>query len=217
MELAKLNVKTIGDLRVFPAETLERMFGAPGRALFDRCRGHDTRPVEAREIPRSISRETAFHEPVTDPGEMEGMLYYLLERAVRHARGLSLSARTVRVWIDYVDSGREASARTLNGPTDQDAVLFERARGILGRLFVRREALRRIGVALSNFRADVAGQNDMFEAGADVERDRLYRSLDHIRSRFGHSAVVAGPSVRWLGKLEQDRNGYVLRTPSLTK
>jgi DNA polymerase-4 len=216
-ELAKLNVKTIGDLRVFPVETLERMFGAPGRALFDRCRGRDTRPVEAREIPQSISRETAFHEPVTDPGEMEGMLYYLLERAVRHARGQSLSARTVRVWIDYVDSGREASARTLNGPTDQDAVLFDRARRIFERLFTRREALRRIGVALSNFRADVAGQNELFEAGADVERDRLYRSLDHVRSRFGHSAVVAGPSVRWLGKLEQDRNGYVLRTPSLTK
>jgi DNA polymerase-4 len=216
-ELRKLNVRTIGDLRAFSAEVLERMFGAPGRALYERCRGRDTRPVEVREVPRSVSRETAFHRPVTDPAEMEGMLYYLLERAVRHARGLGLSARTIQVWIDYEDSGRAAAARSLATPSDQDAVFFERARTLLTALHTRREAVRRIGTALSRFSADAAHQSELFEAGADLEREKLYRSLDLVRSRFGHASVVAGPSVRLLGRLEQDRNGFVLRTPSLTK
>jgi len=216
-ELAKLNVRTIGDLRAFPAEILERMFGAPGRALHERCRGLDTRPVEAKEIPRSVSRETAFREPTADPRELEGMLYYLLERAARHARGLGLAARTVEVWIDYVDSGRERAARSRPDPSDQDAVLYERARHLLHRLFTRREALRRVGVALSRFCAGAATQSDLFDGGAGAERERLTRSLDLVRDRFGHAAVVAGPSVRFLGKLAQDRNGFVLRTPSLTK
>ena len=216
-ELAKLNVRTIGDLRAFPAEVLERMFGAPGRALYERCRGRDTRAVEAREVPHSISRETAFHEPVSDPRTMESMLYYLLERAVRHARGLGLSARTLAVWIDYMESGREAAARSLGAPSDQDAVFFDRARRMLAMLHTRREALRRIGVALTNFSADAGMQGDLFAAGADVRRDRLYRGLDAVRARFGHASVVAGPSVRLIGQLEQDRNGFVLRTPSLTK
>jgi DNA polymerase-4 len=216
-ELVKLNVRTVGALRGLPAEVLERMFGASGRVLYERCRGRDTRAVDAREIPQSISRETAFHEPVADPGEMESMLYYLLERAVRHARGLGLSARTLAVWIDYVDSGREAAARTLGAPTDHDAVLFERARRMLAMLHTRREALRRLGVALSHFSAGAGAQVDLFESGADVRRDRLYRSLDAVRARFGHASVVAGPSVRLLGRLAQDRNGFVLRTPSLTK
>jgi DNA polymerase-4 len=216
-ELAKFNVRTIGDLRAFPAEVLERMFGAPGRALYERCRGHDTRAVEAREVPHSISRETAFHEPVSDPRTMESMLYYLLERAVRHARGLGLSARTLAVWIDYMESGREAAARSLGTPSDQDAVFFDRARRMLAMLHTRREALRRIGVALTNFSADAGMQGDLFAAGADVRRDRLYRGLDAVRARFGHASVVAGPSVRLIGQLEQDRNGFVLRTPSLTK
>ena len=147
-ELAKLNVRTIGDLRAFPADMLERMFGSPGRALHERCRGVDTRPVETREIPQSISRETAFHEPAANPREIEGMLYYLAERAARHARGLGLAARTVEVWIDYVESGRERCARTLLEPSDQDVVLYERARRILHGLLTRREALRRVGIAL---------------------------------------------------------------------
>ncbi len=216
-ELAKVNVRTIGDLRAFPADVLGRMFGAPGRALYERCRGRDTRAVEAREIPRSISRETAFHQPATSLSELESMLYYLSERAVRHARGLGLSVRTVQAWIDYTDSGRASLSRSLGTPSDHDATVFAMARRLLGQLHTRREAVRRIGCALSGLVADAAPQSELFAAGEDARRDGLYRSLDLVRERFGHASVVAGPSVRLLGKLEQDRNGFVLRTPSLTK
>jgi len=216
-ELAKLNVRTIGDLRVFPLAMLERMFGAPGRALYERCRGVDTRPVETREIPQSVSRETAFHEPAANPREIEGMLYYLTERAARYARSLGLAARTVEVWIDYVESGRERCARSLPEPSDQDAVLYDRARRTLHTLLTRREALRRVGVALSRFSAGVAAQADLFDGDTAIERERLTQSLDLVRDRFGHASVVAGPSVQFLGRLVQDRNGFVLRTPSLTK
>jgi len=216
-ELAKLNVRTIGDLRVFAPAILERMFGAPGRALYERCRGVDTRPVETREIPQSVSRETAFHEPAANPREIEGMLYYLTERAARHVRGLGLAARTIDVWIDYVESGRERCQRSLAEPSDQDAVLFDRAVRMLRGLLTRREALRRVGVALSRFSAGVAAQSDLFDGDVALERERLTQSLDLVRDRFGHASVVAGPSVQFLGRLVQDRNGFVLRTPSLTK
>jgi DNA polymerase-4 len=215
--LGGLDIRTIGDLRALPAGMLEHLFGAPGRALYERARGRDTRAVDAREIPLSVSRETAFHVPTTDPGEITSMLYYLLERAARHIRGLGLSARTIEVWIDYEDTGRAAASRTLSAPTDHDAELFGRACRILGALGTRREAVRRVGVALSRFHAGALPQGDLFAAGADARRDKLYRSLDHVRARFGHAAVVAGPSVRLLGALEQDRNGFVLRTPSLTR
>jgi hypothetical protein len=72
-------------------------------------------------------------------------------------------------------------------------------------------------VALSHFVAGSAAQADLFDAEGQIRRERLTRSLDAVRSRFGHAVVVAGPSVRLLGRLEQDRNGFVLRTPSLTK
>ena len=175
--------------------------------------------MESREIPGSISRETAFHRPVADAREIRSMPYYLVERAVRHARGLGLglSARTVRVWIDYEDSGRETASRTLGAPTDQDAVIDALACRLLRQLHTRREALRRVGAALSGFTPGAGAQADLFEAGADVRRGELYRSLDRVRSRFGYASVVAGPSVRLLRKLARDRNGFVLRTPSLTK
>jgi len=215
--LRRLNVRTIEDLRPFSAPDLERLFGAPGRALYERCRGRDTQPVTVREIPGSISRETSFHQDTIDPGEIAGMLYYLTERAVRTARGLSLKTQTVGVRVRYSDSGGDAASRSLPGPSDRDKEIYDQALELLTRLHTRRESLHGVGVVLSNFVSDAAGQLQLFDGGRGPRLDRLYESLDRVRDRFGHSAVVAGQSVRLLGRLEQDGYGFVLRTPSLTK
>ena len=216
-ELGKRNLRTVGDLRALSIRDLTRMFGAAGRLLYERCRGRDTQPVSAREVPRSISRESAFSRPVTDPRHAEAMLYYLTERAARHARGLGLAARGLRVWVDATGAGRNAVTRTLPAASDQDTVLFERAQRLFRSLCPRREALRRVGVALVHLEPRSAGQEDLFAPESASRRERLCRSLDAVRSRFGHGAVVAGPSVRLLGELDRDRRGFVLRTPSLAK
>jgi DNA polymerase-4 len=222
-QLSRFNVSTIGDLRAFDAALLEQLFGANGRQLYDRCRGLDTRPVDTHEVPLSISRETAFHQPVTNFMEVEGMLYYLQERAARHARDRELHCRTVRVWIDYEASGRAAISRSLSTPSNQDDEIFRLARTLLKGLFTRREAVRRVGLSLSRFLTDTADQVSLFGGDAQLQRQKLTASLDLVRERYGHAAVVAGPSVRLMHSgnggegLKQDRNGFVLRTPSLTK
>jgi DNA polymerase IV len=215
--LERLNVRTIEDLRLLSPEHLERLFGAPGRLLYERCRGRDTRPVSVREIPASISRETSFHADTIDPEEIAGMLYYLTERAVRTARGLHLKARTVTTRIRYSDSGGDAASRSLARPSDRDQEIYDVAMSLLARLHTRRESLHGVGVVLSSFVPDAAGQLDLFDGGRGPRLDRLYESLDRVRGRFGHSAVVAGRSVKLLGRLQQDGYGFVLRTPSLTK
>jgi len=215
--LERMNVETIGDLRAFSRAHLEKLFGAPGAALHERCRGRDTQPVTVREIPQSISRDSSFHADTIDPGEIEGMLYYLTERAVRTARSQGLKARTVSARLRYTDSGGEAKSRTLPDPSDRDEEIYACARDLLKTIHTRRESLHMVGVALSNFVTGAAGQMDLFDPEKGPKLDRLYESLDRVRSRFGHSAVVAGKSVRLIGRVEQDGYGFVLRTPSLTK
>ena len=75
--LAALNVHTVRDLRQLPVDALTALFGAVGALLYERARGRDTRVVSAREIPGSISRETAFHRPTADPVELDAMRHYL--------------------------------------------------------------------------------------------------------------------------------------------
>ena len=58
---------------------------------------------------------------------------------------------------------------------------------------------------------------DLFTGEAQEKTHRLVEGLDQVRDRYGHAVVVSGRSLSLLGTLPQDRYGFVLRTPSLTK
>jgi DNA polymerase-4 len=215
--LHSMNVRTAGELRVLPAETLERLFGAPGLLLHDRCRGRDTAVVSEREVPLSISRETSFHRDTADLREIEGMLEYLAGRACRTARELGIRPRTVAVRLRYADGESAERARTLLQPSDADPVVLARALDLLARLFTRRVALHQVGLVFSNFVRAGGEQGALFEEREAGRRAALYRAFDGVRDSFGHGVIVSGRALHLKGRLEQDEHGFVLRTPSLTK
>lgn len=207
-----MNVRTVEEFRAIPLETLVAMLGKVGTALYERARGRDSRAVHEREIPRSISRETTLHEPTADRGELEGMLSYLVDRAMRATRQLGLRARTVKVSIRYSDWVQEERARSIE-PTSIDEHVLPVVRGLLRELYTRRVTLRHLGIVLSNFRMEEA-QGELF---SDDRLKRMHEAVDRIRDKFGDGAVILGKAIELLGKLEHDSYGYVLRTPSLTK
>jgi DNA polymerase-4 len=215
--LRSMNLNTIGDLRVLEPAVLEALFGAPGRMLYERCRGRDTAVVIAREVPQSIARETSFHRDTADRAEIEGMLEYLVGRACRTARELEIKPRTISVRLRYSDGEGDDQARSLVHASDADPIVLELALAVLRRLFTRRVALHTLGVTLSNFASGLAEQGSLFDEAEAGRRAALYRAFDGVRSAYGHGALVSGRALHLRGKLEQDRHGFVLRTPSLTK
>ncbi len=218
--LAKFNVQTVRDMRALSREELVTLFGKVGDALYDRARGRDTRAVSAREIPKTISRETTFHKETTDPVEIRAMLHYLVERAMKTVREFGLVARTVGLKIRYADFKGESAQKRLARPAGLESDVFGPVLALLGRLHVRRVALRLVGVTMSGLSLEGADQMSLLELENGPDRDRrghLAEALDELRGRFGFSAITAGRSVDLLGRLRQDSNGYVLRTPCLTK
>jgi len=167
-------------------------------------------------MPKTISRETTFHEPTCDASQIRAMLFYLLERAMRTARLGGLLTRTVELTIRYDDWKELNGRQSLPQPTADDNAAYAAALRLLRRLHQRRVALRHVGVVLSNF-SPAAGEARLFEPGETTCRRNLLKSLDEIRCRFGHAAIVTGESINLLGRLERNDYGFVLRTPSLTK
>ena len=167
-------------------------------------------------FPKSISRETTFHRRLCDQDQIRGMLFYLLERAMRTARQGRLAAQCVEVRIRYDDFKGDAASKSLPEPTDADDIMFQAVLELLARLHRRRVALRHVGVTLSRL-TPLGGQRMLPGFAADDSRHELYRAIDGIRDRFGHAAMVTGKSIELLGRLEQNDYGFVLRTPSLTK
>ena len=214
-----MNVHTVSELRKLPRTALRSMFGRRGELLYERARGRDEtalRRDSSRTIPRTISRETTFHAPTCDINESRGMRFYLLERAMRTARGIGLQVGCVELSIRYDDWKQYAASRSLPSPSESDEDVFAVVLKLLERLHQRRVALRHVGVVLSHFSPAGCGRT-LFESRQQIRDHRLHGTVDAIRDRYGHAAVVTGKSIELLGHLEQNDYGVVLRTPSLTK
>jgi DNA polymerase-4 len=207
-----MNIRTVREFREIPLATLEAMLGKVGVSLHERARGEDSRPIHEREIPKQVSRETSLEKPTADRGELEGVLFYLVDRAIRAIRKLGLRTRTMRIRIRYSD-GEESETSVSFPPTAFDEEIQPLARKLLWQLYMRRVTVRFLGSGFSNFQAD-EGQLELF---TDASRARFHEAVDAIRDKFGHGAIVAGRAIELLGKLPHDAYGYVLRTPSLTK
>jgi len=216
--LRDMNITTVGALRTLPRPTLRSMLGRRGELLYERCRGRDVAesPSLRPRLPGTISRETTFHAPTCEPGEIGGMLFYLLERAMRTARAGELLAGAVELSIRYDDWKQLAARRTLDEPTDADEAVWAVVTELLGQLYTRRVALRHVGVVLSRF-ARKGCCRSLFEPAGRARQRELHGAVDVIRDRYGHAAIISGESIELLGRLEQNDYGFVLRTPSLTK
>lgn len=228
----KLNVHTTEELRGLSRQSLVSIFGKIGELLYERCRGRDTRIVHEQEIPRSISRETSFHEHTVDRQTIEGMLSYLAGRATNTLRDLGLRAGELQVKISYSDPGNGSlrSLKRLPAPASLDSEIFRPALEVYRSLHTRRVALRRIGISLGRLITDDGLRQLDFSDLCSLRENRaaqttaayrketaLLGSLDSIRQRYGHSSIITGRSLHLLGKLPQDDHGFILRTSCLAK
>jgi len=216
LALDRFNLHTIGELAQIQEDILKAVFGENGVLLSRRAKGIDDRNVEAHR-PKSVSRETTFESDVADKRIVEGMLYYLTERAARKLRALRLMAKCVHVKVRYADFETYARSRTLPQPTDQDEEIYEWALRLLNRILTRRIRVRLVGVCVSGLACSDAYQPDLFHGTQANKRRRLHRKLDRIRDRYGFSAITAGRSLDLLNTMDKDFHGFKLRTSCLTR
>jgi DNA polymerase IV len=212
--LRQINITHVKHLRRFPLPYLERLLGRNALLIYERVRGRD--PYVAPSFPRSISRETSFTRDTTDLREILATLYYLTERACRAARTVHALPGRIHVKARYGDGSYETASRPHRESSVVDRTVFAVAAGIFTAIH-RRCRVRLVGVVLSALTPGDDSQEALYDGPEERRLGDLYRSLDTIRAKFGHSSVIVGRSVDLMGRLERDSYGYILRTPSLTK
>ena len=150
-KLAKLEVKTVGDLRGLDSSLVEQQFGRFGLRLQELARGIDASEVVPDRPTKSISAEDTFEQDVP-LAETEPMIRRLAEKVWESSRKESRIARTVVLKLKTGEFKILTRSHTPSAPPSScreltDIALMLRERVDLG----PKQRFRLVGVGLSNF------------------------------------------------------------------
>ncbi|HKB30656.1 MAG TPA: DNA polymerase IV [Streptosporangiaceae bacterium] len=193
--LARLGLRTVGDLAQTPAATLRREFGdAAGSHLARLAWAEDNRAVVPHTPEKSIGAEETFPADVTDPAVIRRELLRLSERTARSLRSSGYAARTIVVKLRLASFATITRSRTLPEPTDVAHQIHATACALYESAGLdARASLRLVGVRAANLVATAAGAGTQLALGDRVSGwPEAERAMDKIAARFGPGAV--GPA-----------------------
>ena len=151
-KLAKLGIKTVGELRGWERANLERELGRYGGRLYELARGIDENPVVPDRPTQSISVEDTFQEDVLLE-ETEPMIRRLAEKLWSASRKESRIPRTVVLKLKTKEFKILTRSHTGTAPPFSCAELAEIALKLRERVTLGpQQRYRLVGVGLSNFR-----------------------------------------------------------------
>ena len=195
--LARLGLRTVGDIAHTPVDTLQRDLGAAaGAHLAALAWGRDERPVVSRPD-KSIGAEETFPTDVDDPAVIRRELLRLSGRTAQGLRAGGYVARTVVVKLRLANFKTITRSRTLSEPTDLAKKIYDTACELYGASGLdSRARLRLAGVrATGLIPASAAATQLSFEAPPAAWQD-AERAVDRIAGRFGPDTVRPATLVR---------------------
>jgi len=182
-----LGISTLGQLVALPVDTVQRRVGrAGGRSLWERAQGIDASPVTIPGAPRSVSREETFARDVVQRAALHARIAELASDVAARLRTGGWTARTVTLKLRYSDFTTITRQETLPTATATDTTVRDAALALLDTAWSG-DAVRLLGVGVTGL--DSAPQLDLFSRPAN---DRIDRTLDRLRERFGQDAIRRG-------------------------
>jgi DNA polymerase-4 len=199
--LNRLGIETVAQLQTRSLEQLEQEFGRWGTALYRKSRGIDSFEFFFDAEPKSISHNQTFGQDTRDRAQLESTLSYLCQKATKRLRDAGLQARTVTLTLRFADFKTITRNHTLPEPSDLDAVILTALRDLFAKAWDGKALLRLVGAALSSFSSG-SGQLDLLDPGRREKLQRLARTADSLRDRFGFSKIQLGGSLSHKPRLD---------------
>ena len=188
--LARLGLRTIGDIANTPLTTLQRELGvAHGSHLAALARGQDERSVVPHVAEKSIGAEETFAADIDDPGLIRRELLRLSERTARGLRSSGCVARTVVVKLRLANFTTMTRSRTLTEPTDVARTIHDTACALYEAAGLDRARLRLVGVRATGLVPASSAATQLVLGERPASWREAEQAVDKITRRFGSDAV----------------------------
>ena len=192
--LARLGLRTVGDIAHTPEATLQRELGAAaGTHLAVLAWGRDERRVTPHVPEKSIGAEETFATDIDDPDRIRRELLRLSGRTARGLRAGGYLARTISVKLRLASFKTMTRSRTLAYPTDVTNQIYATACSLYESSGLAGGArLRLVGVRVSGL-VPAAGANAQltFDDRPTGWRE-ADQAVDRISRRFGSGVIRPG-------------------------
>lgn len=200
--LKNIGIETLAELQAISLDGLEETFGRWGTALYRKARGIDSYEFFFDAEPKSLSHNQTFGEDTNDRELLRATLSRLSEKASKRLRDTGLHARTVTLTVRFADFRTITRSQTLAEPSDLDTVFLKTIGELFSRSWDGRARLRLVGVALSSF-STAPGQLDLLDPGRLEKLERLARTTDRLRDKFGFAKLQLGGSLGKRGRPDE--------------
>ena len=188
--LARLGLRTVGDIAHVPSATLRRELGAAGEHLWALAWGRDERPVVPGREEKSVGAEETFPADVDDPEVIRRELLRLSGRTARGLRAAGCVARTVSVKLRLASFRTITRSRTLGDPTDVAREIYAIACALYeGAGLDDGARLRLVGVRAAGLRPAEGSPRQLAFDDRPAGWREAEQTLDRIARRFGADAV----------------------------
>lgn len=186
--LEKLGLRTIGDIRAYPADELEHLLGKSGRHLHDLSLGIDDRSVVPETDRKQVGAEHTFDRDTADMVDVERTLLALSDKVAAHLVRKGVRGRTVTLKLRDETFTTVTRARTLGGPVMSGEDIYREARALLRAEPIGGRKVRLIGVSVSGF--DTEPQMSLFDGPEPPRKEKVEEVIARVREKFGKTAIT---------------------------
>src|SRR5262249_11170775 len=159
--MEQLGIRTGADLKAQTLVFLQQHFGKAGPYYYGLAPGIDERPVCANRIRKSVGAENTFPADLFTLEEARAALLPLVAKVWAYCEESAIHGRTLTLKAKYADFQQVTRSRTGRTPLATEAALSAIACSLLESLFPVTKGIRLLGVALSSFRDDPHGEQQL--------------------------------------------------------
>lgn len=187
--LARLGIRTAGQLGRASKDMLKRQFGIQGEILHDMGNGIDPSPVVPYYVKpevKSMGHSYTLSRNTRDWNLINHHLLRLSEMVGRRLRENGYAGRTITLVLRYGDMHGFVRQKSISDFLDDGYAIYQVARSILCRQYrLDKRAIRLIGVCVSSLTRG-ARQANLF---ADPRQGALLKAMDAINNRWGEFTI----------------------------
>lgn len=195
-----LNIHTIKDLATYQdLNALKPVLGKNIESMIKRANGYDDRTLMTDYDSKSMGISETLLEDVTDYDELRGLIRTLCRRLSKRLKEAHKAGYHVSMRICYYDFRNANKSKKLSAPIWTSDDLFVQAMILFDSSYEEEEAVRLIGVSVSDFAGEdfLAKQVSLFDAPEEESTSEILHDLNH---QLGTQAFVRASSL-----LENDK------------